>query len=148
MILRYGFSFLRTPSFSFNWFPSLMKECCTRSSSNRHLVYRISSTPVTWRAWYKSLLHLLFRSLIEQSESLYKMLSWIVHHSGDTQITQIISQMGARHELYGVESDDYPVFASSLVDSLQMALGDRFPPRARAIWLEKLTYIGASTCHF
>ena len=83
----------------------------------------------------------LFKSdMNEQGEKLMQMIGVAVKGLDDPDaLLPAVRQLGARHESYGVEADDYETVGQALLWTLEQGLGSAFTPEVKQAWTD--TYV-------
>ena len=91
-----------------------------------------------------SLRKLFKNDLREQGEKLLQMLAVAVDVLDRPDILlPTARQLGARHEGYGVEAEDYQTVGEALLWTLEQGFGPAFTPDVKQAWTE--TYVLLST---
>eukprot|EP01124_Arcella_intermedia_P020097 TRINITY_DN2757_c0_g1_i1.p1 TRINITY_DN2757_c0_g1~~TRINITY_DN2757_c0_g1_i1.p1 ORF type:complete len:691 (+),score=183.29 TRINITY_DN2757_c0_g1_i1:110-2182(+) len=81
-------------------------------------------------------------NLVDQSKALTNMLNWIVNNMDNlSNLVAVVGQMGGRHEIYGVNEEDYQSFASALGKTLKTILGAQIADEAVKAWEDTLMEI-------
>jgi hemoglobin-like flavoprotein len=73
--------------------------------------------------------------LDEQGQKLMRMIDRAIDALDDPEpLDRVIKMMGARHNGYGVQDEDYEKLGEVLFWALEQGLGDDFTPETRAAW--------------
>ena len=84
---------------------------------------------------YHRLLLLFKGELDEQGQKLMRMIDRAIDALDDPEpLDRVIKMMGARHNGYGVQDEDYEKLGEVLFWALEQGLGDDFTPETRAAW--------------
>ena len=82
--------------------------------------------------------------LSKQLDKFSGMLNWIVKHLDDPKsLVAQVTDLGSRHDGYGVVHDHYALVGDALLWALAERLGDRFTDETRAAWREAYLLLAA-----
>lgn len=77
-----------------------------------------------------------------QAKKFTDTLTWVMAHlEHPDELSRELRELGARHNGYGVEIDQYAPLGSALIWMFQRALGDRFSPEMEEAWLEFYAFL-------
>jgi nitric oxide dioxygenase len=77
-----------------------------------------------------------------QAKKFSDMLVWVIAHlENPDELSRVLRALGARHNEYGVEIDQYATLGSALIWMFQHTLGDRFTAEMEEAWLEAYAFI-------
>ena len=77
-----------------------------------------------------------------QAKKFSDMLAWVIAHlENPDELSRELRALGARHNDYGVEIDQYAPLGSALIWMFQHTLADRFTPEMEEAWLEAYAFI-------
>lgn len=81
-------------------------------------------------------LRLLFKSDIHpQVEKLMSTLTTAIKNLNDLEgLIPVLSSLGKKHISYGVKPEHYPIVCSSLIESFNFVLGNRFSKEHTEAW--------------
>lgn len=85
----------------------------------------------------------LFRGNLEsQGEMLSHMLQFLVYAMSRPETMKLgLTELGRRHDGYGVAADLYPSFRQAFLESARAVLGERYTPQVEAAWKETIDMI-------
>lgn len=73
--------------------------------------------------------------MAQQGAKLMQMIGAAVRGLNDVPaLLPVLQALGARHQGYGVKSQDYEVVGAALLDTLSQGLGDAFTAEVREAW--------------
>ena len=82
--------------------------------------------------------------LSKQLDKFSGMLNWIVRHLDDAPaLVAQVTDLGSRHDGYGVLHEHYALVGDALLWALAERLGDRFTDDTRAAWREAYLLLAA-----
>eukprot|EP01127_Copromyxa_protea_P005524 TRINITY_DN15448_c0_g1_i1.p1 TRINITY_DN15448_c0_g1~~TRINITY_DN15448_c0_g1_i1.p1 ORF type:complete len:722 (+),score=192.81 TRINITY_DN15448_c0_g1_i1:32-2197(+) len=73
-----------------------------------------------------------------QSKAFVRMLYWIVENMDNQDLGPVLSQLGGRHLIYGVQEDEYQLFAHAVCDMFKQILGKQFTELMAKAWFDTL----------
>jgi hemoglobin-like flavoprotein len=81
-------------------------------------------------------------SIEQQSAKLMNTLAYLVDHLDDwAQCTAMVEALGARHVLYGAQSDHYAAVGAALISMLGTILRRQFSDATEEAWTELYSQI-------
>jgi hemoglobin-like flavoprotein len=81
----------------------------------------------------------------EQGKKLMLMIGTAVNGLNNLEkIVPAVQDLGKRHASYGVKDSMYDLVGASLLETLEVGLGDEFTPETKAAWVETYTLLSTT----
>lgn len=77
-----------------------------------------------------------------QARKFSDTLAWVMANlERPDEMSRELRELGARHNGYGVKTDQYAPLGSALIWMFQQSLGDRFTPEMEEAWLDFYAFL-------